>query len=74
MSNLDTEKMPAISDPASSETSANMVDVEKDTDPGEQQAPSTERPIHGIKWALAVAAILSSTFLFALDTTIVSSF
>lgn len=30
-----------------------------------------ERSIHGIKWALTVVAILSSTFLFSLDTTVV---
>lgn len=40
----------------------------------EKTAPALgeQRSIHGIKWVLAVAAILSSTFLFALDTTVVS--
>lgn len=32
----------------------------------------TPRDIHGIKWALAVLSILISTFLFALDNTIVA--
>jgi hypothetical protein len=32
-----------------------------------------ERKIVGFRWALAVLSMLSSTFLFALDTTVVSS-
>lgn len=41
--------------------------------PVKEEAPALggERGIRGIKWALAVIAILSSTFLFALDTTVV---
>jgi hypothetical protein len=31
-----------------------------------------QRTVRGIKWFLTVFAILSSTFLFALDTTVVS--
>ncbi|KAE8141611.1 MFS general substrate transporter [Aspergillus pseudotamarii] len=34
--------------------------------------PPSPRDIHGIKWAFAVTAILSSVFLFALDQTIVA--
>ncbi|KAL8873419.1 MAG: hypothetical protein Q9174_001114 [Haloplaca sp. 1 TL-2023] len=34
--------------------------------------PNTARTIHGWKWATAMAAILSTTFLFALDNTIVA--
>lgn len=36
-------------------------------------ALNDERSIRGFKWILAVLSILSSTFLFALDTTVVSS-
>ncbi|KAH7390153.1 MFS transporter [Cadophora sp. MPI-SDFR-AT-0126] len=39
-------------------------------DPPEMPAP---RPIHGIKWATAYAAMLSTTFLFALDNTITAN-
>ncbi len=41
----------------------------------EKAAPALgdERSIRGFKWTLAVLSILSSTFLFALDTTVVSS-
>ncbi len=41
----------------------------------EKTAPALddERSIRGFKWILAVLSILSSTFLFALDTTVVSS-
>ena len=48
---------------------ASIVD-EKATPPPEAQA--SPRDIHGLKWALAVVAVLSSTFLFALDNTIVA--
>ncbi|KAL8971655.1 MAG: hypothetical protein Q9183_000944 [Haloplaca sp. 2 TL-2023] len=34
--------------------------------------PNTARTIHGWKWAMAMTAILSTTFLFALDNTIVA--
>lgn len=37
-----------------------------------QVAEQASRDIHGWKWALVVPAILSSTFLFALDATIVA--
>ena len=40
--------------------------------PNDQQELSAPRSLHGIKWATAYAAMLSTTFLFALDNTIVS--
>ncbi|KAL8858174.1 MAG: hypothetical protein Q9178_005351 [Gyalolechia marmorata] len=52
---------------------SNMSDpalVEKDEGPPENQTPPRE--VHGIKWVLLVLSILSSTFLFALDNTIVA--
>ncbi|KAL8915258.1 MAG: hypothetical protein Q9171_000377 [Xanthocarpia ochracea] len=52
---------------------SNMSDpalVEKDEGPPENERPPRE--VHGIKWVLLVLSILSSTFLFALDNTIVA--
>lgn len=43
--------------------------AEKGLEPMDEKPP---RDIHGIKWALAVISILISTFLFALDNTIVA--
>ena len=42
------------------------------TEKGVNPVDETPRNIHGIKWALAVMSILISTFLFALDNTIVA--
>ena len=39
---------------------------------GPQQDQNPPRDIHGVKWFLLVLSILSSTFLFALDNTIVA--
>jgi len=50
-----------LSDAASAEKAIEPV--------GEQKPP---RDVHGIAWALVVLSILSSTFLFALDNTIVA--
>ena len=44
--------------------------VEKAEGPQEDQTPP--RDVHGVKWILLVLSILSSTFLFALDNTIVA--
>ncbi|KAG9232670.1 putative HC-toxin efflux carrier [Amylocarpus encephaloides] len=51
-------------------TGTDDVDAEKQQTETVEEAPP--RDIHGIKWALTVGAILSSTFLFALDNTIVA--
>ncbi|KAL8974582.1 MAG: hypothetical protein Q9197_001174 [Variospora fuerteventurae] len=53
--------MSNISDPAL---------AEKGAEPAQEQKPA--RDIHGIAWTLVVLSILSSTFLFALDNTIVA--
>ena len=45
-------------------------DAEKAVEPaGEEKSP---RDVHGLVWVLVVISILSSTFLFALDNTIVA--
>lgn len=47
--------------------------------PNEQEKPNNEstedspRTISGFKWVLVVIAVISSTFLFSLDTTIVAT-
>ena len=53
---------------------ANSSKLESGELDAEKEAPALggERTIRGISWFLAVIAILSSTFLFALDTTVVS--
>lgn len=45
-------------------------DVEQQTGPA--SAAGSPRHIHGIKWFFAVCSILATTFLFALDQTIVA--
>lgn len=50
-----------ISDPALVEKGEGPQDIEK-----------PPRDVHGVKWVLLVLSILSSTFLFALDNTIVA--
>ena len=40
--------------------------------PGSSQAASPPRNVTGLLWALVVFSILSSTFLFSLDNTIVA--
>ena len=54
---------------APAENSMTVPDEEKKTPMNEDPTP---RDIHGIKWFLAVVAILSSTLLFSLDNTIVA--
>jgi hypothetical protein len=49
-----------------------LANPDKKDEPAADDVPASERQIHGIKWAFCVGAILSSTFLFALDTTVVS--
>ncbi|KAJ6172828.1 Efflux pump dep3 [Penicillium chermesinum] len=56
----DLEKQGSNGNIASTDSSENV--VPKETSP---------RPIHGWKWAIAYASMISTTFLFALDNTIV---
>ncbi|CAG9953673.1 unnamed protein product, partial [Clonostachys rosea f. rosea IK726] len=46
-------------------------DADESPGPRDKQ-PSSPRTIHGWRWAVAYAAMLSTTFLFALDNTIVA--
>ena len=46
--------------------------LEASSDGDTKESPSSPRDVHGIKWFLAASAILSSTFLFALDNTVVA--
>ena len=55
---------------ASTNASVNETDNEKQTNVIEEEKPP--RDIGGWQWAVVVLAILSSTFLFALDNTIVA--
>ncbi|KAH6670424.1 major facilitator superfamily domain-containing protein [Halenospora varia] len=55
---------------ATSVTGVESIDAEKGTAEPTPEAPP--RDISGIKWAVVVLSILSSTFLFALDNTIVA--
>ncbi|THC91405.1 hypothetical protein EYZ11_009134 [Aspergillus tanneri] len=58
---VDPEKQGSNGNVASTDSSENV--VPKETSP---------RPIHGWKWAIAYASMISTTFLFALDNTIVA--
>ena len=71
-----TETLPndrAASDPEQphSESSDSVLES-SNPENGNSMKTDGERTIRGIKWILTVFAILSSTFLFALDTTVVS--
>jgi hypothetical protein len=67
--NQDAERGPV----RSSATSVSGVDtlVEK-SQPHDPKAEEPPRTVKGFAWALVVLAILSSTFLFALDNTVVA--
>ncbi|KAL6716469.1 hypothetical protein ACLMJK_006036 [Lecanora helva] len=54
----------------SSSSSENGAEAEKGTPSADPEIP--QRDIHGIKWAFAVFSVLASTFLFAIDNTIVA--
>lgn len=44
-----------------------------DADPNVGDGERSPRNLHGVKWLLAITAILSTTLLFSLDTTIVAN-
>lgn len=52
-----------------SEHGGDVAFAEKGLEAVEEASP---RNVHGIKWVFAVSAVLASTFLFALDNTIVA--
>jgi hypothetical protein len=51
-----------VPDSSSMETSGGEKGVTAPT-----ESPVAARPIHGLKWAMVVSAILATCFLFALD-------
>lgn len=60
---------------ASRRDSSSATDIEMATSDGSKTPPEkvpSPRDVHGWKWAVVVASILSSTFLFSLDNTIVA--
>ena len=56
--------------PSGESNVSDAASAEKAIEPVEEQ--KSPRNVHGIVWALCVLSILSSTFLFALDNTIVA--
>ncbi|KAI9170612.1 major facilitator superfamily permease [Paramyrothecium foliicola] len=72
MSRLETESAEAPSEIDTRRTESPIVDVEKSSEHTDDAGPKFERNIHGIKWAMTVAAVLSCVFLYALDTTVVA--
>ncbi|KAL2760159.1 hypothetical protein ACRALDRAFT_1054010 [Sodiomyces alcalophilus JCM 7366] len=77
----DQEKQATLADSLSTSNAATPPRVESPTADPEKSADSTDgddagpeykREIHGVKWVLTVAAILSCVFLYALDTTVVA--
>ena len=57
--------------PTKGSTESPHTDVESPAPEANEKTGEVERQIHGVKWFLAVCAILSCIFLFALDTTVV---
>lgn len=46
--------------------------VASDTETGDVLAPTSTRSIQGLRWVVVVLAILSSTFFYGLDNTVVA--
>lgn len=72
MSVIDLEKRAASDGELSSQQPSDILEVNSETSSPGGEVVMEERSIHGIKWTLAVMAILTVDFLFALDNTIVS--
>lgn len=50
-----------------------MADMEKNVTPSDNgDVCASEPPVHGIKWLLVVVSLISATFLWGLDGTIVA--
>lgn len=64
------QKSGATSPLPSSTANSEHGDVEKAVET--PQAEVSPRNVHGFKWVFAVSSVLASTFLFALDNTIVA--
>lgn len=65
-----TEPPSASHTPSAASNISDPALAEKAEEPQETATPP--RDVHGIKWVLLLLSILSSTFLFALDNTIVA--
>ncbi|KAH8820291.1 major facilitator superfamily domain-containing protein [Xylogone sp. PMI_703] len=68
----DTSERTSVTDVENEKGSAIDVDKEKQEQQAEQVEEKPPRDISGWRWIVVVLAILSSTFLFALDQTIVA--
>ncbi|KAL8652916.1 MAG: hypothetical protein Q9210_002408 [Variospora velana] len=66
----DAGQAPGTVTPSGTSNISDPALAEKGAEPAQEQKPA--RDIHGIAWVLVVLSILSSTFLFALDNTIVA--
>lgn len=66
----DAEQAPGTFTPSGMSNISDPALAEKAVEPAEEQKPP--RDAHGVVWVLIVLSILSSTFLFALDNTIVA--
>lgn len=66
----DEEQTPGTATPSGLSNTSDPALAEKAIEPAQEQKPP--RDVHGIAWILVVLSILSSTFLFALDNTIVA--
>lgn len=61
---------PGTVTPSGTSNMSDSASAEKTLEPPQEQKPP--RDVHGVVWVLVVLSILSSTFLFALDNTIVA--
>ncbi|KAL8927227.1 MAG: hypothetical protein Q9208_002403 [Pyrenodesmia sp. 3 TL-2023] len=66
----DAQQTPGAVTPSGTSTFSDPALAEKAVEPAQEQKPP--RDVHGVIWVLVVLSILSSTFLFALDNTIVA--
>ncbi|KAL8908282.1 MAG: hypothetical protein Q9207_000904 [Kuettlingeria erythrocarpa] len=66
----DAQQTPGTLTPSGMSTFSDPAQAEKAIEPPSEQRPP--RDVHGVIWVLIVLSILSSTFLFALDNTIVA--
>lgn len=66
----DAQQTPGTVTPSGTSNFSDPALAEKAVEPAQEQKPP--RDVHGVIWVLVVLSILSSTFLFALDNTIVA--
>ena len=71
-SNVSVLKPASVHSASSSPAQPDVTALEKGAAAGATAPAEPPRKVHGLLWALVVVAILSSTFLFALDNTVVA--